>query len=227
MRRTLPRLSTITSSTCFGLLALFLSASTLAQDVPAHNPDGLISLRGKVLLVTSFELSIKPQGDDPFKVKLVQPFHLYAPVPGSLSHLKDTSFIGVTTVKGPNGKQVATEIHIFPEALRGIGEGSYPWNQPGSSPANRMTNGKVSLSAAPDAATQSQMSNGSVKRTGASTLVVQYQGGERTVTVPPNTPVTEIQLSSKPLIPGDEVTVFVKKGSDGLLHSSMATLERK
>jgi hypothetical protein len=49
------------------------------------------------------------------------------PVPGTLQG----SFVGVTSVPQPDGAQRATEIHIFPEELRGTGEGSYLMNQQG------------------------------------------------------------------------------------------------
>ena len=62
-------------------------------------------------------------------MKLVQPFHLYAGVPGDLSHLKDTNFVGVTSVKQPDGTERASAIGILPEELRGVGEGSYMMKQ--------------------------------------------------------------------------------------------------
>src|ERR1700682_1048514 len=84
------------------LLALCAPLSGLAQDVPAHNPDGLISISGTVERTSADELAIKPRtGTDVMTVKLMQPFHLYGRVPGDLSHLKDTNFVGVTSVKQP------------------------------------------------------------------------------------------------------------------------------
>jgi hypothetical protein len=79
-----------------GAFALFLAfyapLSSLAQDVPAHNPDGLISISGTVERTSTDELAIKPlTGSEVMTVKLVQPFHLYARVPGNLSHVKDTN----------------------------------------------------------------------------------------------------------------------------------------
>ena len=65
------------------------------------------------------ELAIKPPtGSDVTTVKLAQPFHLYARVPGDLSHLKDTNFVGVTSVKQPDGTERASAIGILPEELR-------------------------------------------------------------------------------------------------------------
>ncbi len=127
--------SAIYKKTRGGALALLLAFSAplsgLAQDVPAHNPDGLISISGTVERASADEIAIKPRtGGDVTTVKLVQPFHLYARVPGDLSHLKDTSFVGVTAVKQPDGTERASAIGILPEELRGVGEGSYMMNQP-------------------------------------------------------------------------------------------------
>jgi hypothetical protein len=211
------------------LWAFFVPLSGLAQDVPAHNPDGLISIRGTVERASANELAIKPPTEgDVMSVKLVQPFHLYARVPGDLSHVKDTNFVGVTSVKQPDGTELATAISILPEELRGVGEGSYMMNQPTGATPSRMTNGNVSASRMTNGtASQSRMSNGSVKRTDASTLTVQYQGGVQKVTVPPDTPVNEFQLSATKPVAGDKVFLWAQKGSDGSFSSSKGILAGK
>jgi hypothetical protein len=66
------------------------------------------------------------------------------------------------------------------------------------------------------------MSNGSVSSTNGSSLVVQYAGGSQNVTVPPNTPVTELKLSSKNLAVGDQLVVMAKKAPDGSLTADKA-----
>jgi hypothetical protein len=71
------------------------------------------------------------------------------------------------------------------------------------------------------------MSNGNVASTNGSTLVVQYAGGSQTVTVPPNTPVTQIKQVSKLLAAGDQVVVVATKRSDGSLVSGKALLTTK
>ncbi|MEP6491321.1 MAG: hypothetical protein ABJF01_01495 [bacterium] len=155
-------------------------------------------------------------------LKVVQPLRLYERGPSDLSKVKESSFIGVTTVKQPDGSEQATEIHVFPDELRGLGEGSRMMAPAGGANGNRMTNGKVAGS--PDAsrmtngtAQPSRMSNGSVSSANGSTLVVQYPGGSQSVTVPPNTPVTEIKASAKVLGVGDEAVVLAKKAKDGSL----------
>jgi hypothetical protein len=201
------------------LLTLSAPLSSPAQDVPAHNPGGMISISGTVERASAGELAIKPRtGSDIMTVKLVQPFHLYARVPGDLSHLKDTSFVGVTSVKQPDGTERASAIGILPEELRGVAEGSYMMNTPAGATPSRMTNGAVS---------QSRMSNGIAKREEASTLTVQYQGGVQKITVPADTPVNEYQLTATKPVIGDRVFVLARKASDGSLSSSVGVLSGK
>jgi hypothetical protein len=211
------------------LLALAAPLSGLAQDVPARNPDGLISIIGVVERASADELVVKPPvGTDVMAVKLVQPFHLYARVPGDLSHLKDTSFVGVTSVKQPDGTEQASAIGILPEELRGVGEGSYMMNTPPGGTASRMTNGSASASRMTNGtASESRMSNGSVTRTDATTLTVRYQGGVQTITVLADTPVNEYRLTAAKPAVGDRVFLLARMASDGSFTSSKGVLASK
>ena len=217
----LENFSAVYKKTWGGALAVLFAFSAplsgLAQDVPAHNPDGLISISGRVEGASADELAIKPlTGSDVMTVKLVQPFHLYARVPGDLSHLKDTNFVGVTSVKQPDGTERASAIGILPEELRGVGEGSYMMKQ--SAGSSRMTNGTAS---------QSRMSNGSAKRTDGSTLTVQYQGGAQNIKVPADTPVHEYRLTATKPVVGDKVFLWARKASDGSFSATKGILSGK
>jgi hypothetical protein len=195
-------------------------SSQVAQSASTPNPNAPIMLRGTVASVSANQLVLKSDTGS-VTVALVQPFHLYVRAPSDLAHVKENSFIGVTTVKQPDGSEKATEIHVFPEELRGIGEGSRMMSP--SAGASRMTNGNVSQSRMTNGtASQSRMSNGNVSSTNGSSLVVQYAGGSQNVTVPPNTPVTELKLSSKGLAAGDQVAVVTKRAPDGSLTADKA-----
>jgi hypothetical protein len=150
-------------------------------------------------------------------VKLTAPLKVYAREQGKLADVTDNSFIGVTTVKQTNGAELATEIHIFPEELRGMGEGSRMMTQASGGGGSRMTNGAVTAS-------QSRMSNGSVASANDSTLVVQYAGGSTTVTVPRDVAVTELKATPRSLKAGDQVVVPVTKQADGSLSSDKVLL---
>jgi len=93
--------------------------------------------------------------------------------------------------------------HIFPEELRGLGEGRFMMDtQPGTS--SRMINGAAS-----------RMSNGQVQKSDGASLVIQYQGRSRTVKVPANIPVTAYKATNKKLSPGDKVVALAKKNANG------------
>ena len=216
MKNLLIRTASAFSICSFALTALACSTkadssadtSQVVQTAPAPNPDTPIMVRGTVTSVSANQVVLKSD-TGAVTVALTQPFHLYSRVPAKLARVTENSFIGVTTVKQPDGSERATEIHVFPEELRGLGEGS---RMMGASPS-RMTNGNVS---------QSRMTNGNVSSTNGSSLVVQYAGGSQNVTVPPNTPVTELKLSDKSLAVGDQVAVLAKKAADGSISADKA-----
>jgi hypothetical protein len=197
-------------------------STQVAQSAQTPNPNAPIMLRGTVVSVSANQLILKSDSGT-VTVKLAQPFHLYARAPSDLSHVNESSFIGVTTVKQPDGSERATEIHVFPEELRGVGEGSRMMATNTSTAASRMTNGNVSASRMTNGtASQSRMSNGNVRSTNGSRLVVQYAGGSQNVTVPPNTPVTELKISPRNLAAGDRVAVLAKRAPDGSLTADKA-----
>ena len=203
------------------------STQDTAQIGQAPNPNAPILLRGTVTSVSPTQLVLKSD-TGAITVTIAQPFHLYTRAPSDLSHVKESTFIGVTTVKQPDGSERATEIHVFPEELRGLGEGSRMMAPQASAAASRMTNGNVSASRMTNGtASQSRMSNGSVSSTSGSSFVVQYAGGSQNVTIPPNTPVTELKLSSKNVAVGDQLAVMAKKAQDGSLMADKAVSTAK
>jgi hypothetical protein len=192
----------------------------VSQSAQTSSSDTSVTVRGTVQSVSTNQLVLKADTGS-VTVVIAQPFHFYVRAPSDLSHVKESAFIGVTTVKQPDGSERATEIHIFPEELRGVGEGSRMMAP--NANASRMTNGNVSQSRMTNGtASQSRMSNGNVSSTNGTSLVVQYAGGSQNVTVPPNTPVTELKLSSKPLAAGDQVAVLATRAPDGSLTATRA-----
>lgn len=200
--------------------ASMTSASTARApaEAPSSGPSDITPVRGTVASVTDSVLTVTTASGD-VRVSITSPLDLYASVPGTLSQVKESSFVGVTSVAQPDGSQRATEIHIFPDKLRGTGEGSYPMTQPGASPGsshNTMTNGTVSAS--------KRMTNGTIGKASGGTLTVQYQGGTQTITVPADVHVSEIAPSHAKLAPGAKVVVLGKKQPDGSLKASAAVL---
>src|SRR6202023_4247329 len=117
-------------------------------------------------------------------VGIARPLTTYTQIPSDLSHVTSTSYVGVASTEQADGKEVAKQIIIFPEELRGAAEGSVLTDAPGATTHSRMTNGSVSS----PAASHSRMTNGSVEKGGGSTLVGRYQDGSQTVSLPAGVP---------------------------------------
>lgn len=143
-------------------------------------------------------------------VAVKEPLTTYKQIPSDLSHITASSYVGVASTE-QNGKQVAKQVFIFPPELSGAVEGSVLTDPPGATTHSRMTNGSVS-----QPASHSRMTNGTVQKSGT-TLVLNYQGGSQTISVPSNVPVTEVAPQKVTFSPGDVVYAATEKLADGTL----------
>jgi len=198
--------------------------TSVASSTASTSSDTSAMVRGTVSTASPTQVVVSTANGN-VTVAVTPPLTVYSRQPARLADVKDNVFIGVTTVKQPDGSERATEIHIFPEELRGLGEGSRMMNAgAGGNPGNRMTNGAVSQSRMTNGTAASRMSNGSVANANGSTFDVQYAGGMQKVTVPPNTPVTQIKAISRQLATGDQVVIPAKKNPDGTLSTNRVML---
>jgi hypothetical protein len=191
--------------------------STAAAGGEVSTPNAAAMVRGVVSDVTSSSLVIKTDTGS-VTLALAGPPEVFDREPGSLSDVADNAFVGVTSVKQSDGKEQATEIHVFPEDLRGLGEGSRMMEPSANRTGSRMTNGSVQAS---------RMSNGTVSSANGGTIVVTYAGGSQTIDVPPSTPVSVIKETSKQPAAGDQVVVMPKRGDHGALTASSVFLVSK
>jgi hypothetical protein len=148
------------------------------------------------------------------RVEIKQPLTIYREVPSDLSHVTSSAYVGVTSVKQTNGTELAKQIMIFPRELRGAAEGSFMMDAaPDATTHSRMTNGSV---ARPPGST-SRMTNGTVRKGGGTTLVVHYQDGAQTISVPRSVAVTEAAPAKMTLAQGDTVYVATTGPTNGPL----------
>ena len=183
---------------------------TNAQPVPSVS-----GVLGQVKSVTdaSVEIQTKP---GVVSLEIAQPLTTYRQVPSDLSHVTSNSYVGVASAKQPNGTEVAKQILIFPSELRGAAEGTVLLDpQPGAAKTSRMTNGTASRRA--PTRSPSRMTNGVVQKGNATTLVVQYQGGSQTISVPASVPVTQVAAGPVPLEVGDAVYAVTEPQANGKL----------
>src|SRR6202046_3167014 len=190
------------------LAALVTPSIVWAQAKTVPPIDGVI---GKLQSFDGKSLNVQtPSGVVHVSVK--QPLTTYKQIPSDLSHVASAPYIGVASAE-QDGKQVAKQIFIFPAELSGAAEGSVLTDPPGATTHSRMTNGTVSR----PAASHSRMTNGTVQQNNGATLVVNYQDGSQTISVPLDVPVTEVAPEKVTFSPGDVVYATTQKLPDGTL----------
>jgi hypothetical protein len=189
--------------------------ATEAQQVAPPIPGAI----GKVQSFKGSSLDVQtPSGVVHVEVK--QPLTTYKQMPSDLSHVTSASYVGVASTEQTDGKEVAKQIIIFPPELRGAAEGSVLTDPPGAMTHSRMTNGSVSR----PAESHSRMTNGTVQKGGSTTLVVQYQDGSETISVPPNVPVVEVAPEQVTFATGDIVYAATEKLPNGTLMTNKILL---
>ena len=197
-------------------VALAPAPADSTTSTASSTPTSPSPVRGTLKSVSDTALIISTASGD-VHVRITPPLNVYTRTPSDLAHVTPTSFVGVTSVTAPDGSQRATEIHVFPEELRGTGEGSRPMTPtPEGASASTMTNGSVSAS---------RMTNGTVGASaGGNSITVRYQGVSRTIAIPANVAVTAITATKQKLTQGTNVIVLATKGPDGGLSASTVML---
>ena len=197
---------------CIALLTALATSNVVWAQANAAAPiSGVI---GKVQSFTGSSLDVQtPSGVVHVNVK--QPLTTYKQIPSDLSHITAASYVGVASTEQADGKEVAKQIFIFPAELSGAAEGSVLTDPPGATTHSRMTNGSVSR----PSVSHSRMTNGTVQKGGGTTLVVRYQDGSQTISVPPNVPVTEVAPEKVTFSEGDVVYAATEKLPDGTLST--------
>src|SRR5712672_4856377 len=192
------------------LLAAQTIPNPVAAQVRAVAP--LSGVIGKVQSVTDSSIDVQT-GSGVVHANITQPLTPYKQIPADLSHVTSTSYVGVASTEQADGKEVAKQIIIFPEELRGAAEGSVLTDPPGVTTHSRMTNGSISR----PAVSHSHMTNGTVQKGSGTTLVVQYQDGSKTISVPPSVPVMEVAPEQVTFADGDVIYVATEKLPNGTL----------
>ncbi|HEY8067828.1 MAG TPA: hypothetical protein VIF38_02970 [Burkholderiales bacterium] len=176
------------------LLLAAVSAVAIAQ-APASPP---LRIRGVVEKMDGTNMTVKARGGESVTVKLADNYAVMGIAKASIADLGNGKYIGTTTVGERDGALVALEVHIFPEAMRGAGEGSRDWDL---RPASKMTNANV--------ASITNVGNDRV-------LMVQYKGGEKKILVPANAEIVSFTPADKSeLKAGAHVFVIAQRQADG------------
>ena len=215
------------STGAMGATAPASQSTAVAPSSAAASGDTIV--RGRITQVSDSALTLSTSSGE-VRVVLAQPVKVYTRNRADLSRVTDNAFVGITSVPQPDGSQRATEIHVFPEELRGLGEGSRPMGAPGSGGnKSTMTNGSVSGSRMTNGSARmtngaARMTNGTSRGASAGTVTVSYNGGSQTITVPPDVPVTVLEATTTKLATGANVIVVGNREADGSIKSSRVML---
>jgi hypothetical protein len=187
-------------------LLTVLAVSSLALGF-AGSPalaQGTIRVRGTIEKVEGKALMVKSRDGRELKVVPTDNALMVAIIKASTADIKQGSFVGVTGMPQADGSQRAIEVHIFPEAMRGTGEGHYAWDL---RPQSTMTNANVEHA---------------VTAVDGQTLILKYKDGEKKIIVPPEAPVVTYTTGDKSdLKPGTKIFIAAaKKLPDGSLDAA-------
>jgi hypothetical protein len=175
----------------------------------AQQPPSLTRVRGTIEGVDGDMLAVKSRAGEDFKLRMTADTRVVGIAKISLSDIKVGSFIGTTTVPGADGSQNAVEVHVFPEDMRGTGEGSRPFDL---RPNSTMTNATVAQTVAGN---------------DGHTLLIKYKDGEKKVVVSPETPVvTYVPADKSELKAGAKVIAAMKKLPDGSYETNRVSVGR-
>ena len=198
------------AAACFALVCVALPAS--AQET--------VRIRGTIESIDGPVFVVKNRDGAELRLTVTDKPLFVAIVKGTMADIKPGMFVGSTGVTQEDGTQKAIEVHIFPESMRGTGEGHRPMD---TEPGSTMTNATVTnVTAAPKSAPRSTMTNATVANVapGGSTrkLTLQYKGGEKTVVVGDGVPVVMVEAGDPSmLVPGAHIVVTAAKQLDGTL----------
>jgi hypothetical protein len=186
-----------------GWKALLLAAAGTVVLAWGAGAQDAVRVRGTIERVDGPVYVIKARDGSEVKVTLAADALAVALIKASLSDIKVGSYVGVTGMPQVDGTQKAVEVHIFPENMRGVGEGHRPWDL---QPKSTMTNANVEQS---------------VAGVDGQTLLLKHKDGENKIVVTPETAiVTYIKGDRSELKPGTKIFIAAgKKQADGTVQA--------
>ena len=188
------------AAACFALVCVALPAS--AQET--------VRIRGTIESIDGPVFVVKNRDGAELKLTLTDNPMFVVIVPSKMTDIKQGMFVGSAGMMLDDGVQKAIEVHIFPESMRGTGEGHYDWDL---LPKSKMTNGNVEHA---------------VTGVDGPVLSVKYKDGEKKLLVTPQTVVVTYEMGKREEIqPGTKIFVAAaKKQADGTLQTPRITYGR-
>jgi hypothetical protein len=187
----------------FGFALISFALPATAQDT--------VRVRGTIERIEGPVFVVKARDGAELKLTVTEDHPLFVViVPGKMSDIKPGMYVGSAGTMQEDGTQKAIEVHIFPESMRGTGDGHYDWDL---LPKSKMTNGNVEQA---------------VTGVDGPMLSVKYKDGEKKLVVTPQTVVVTYEMGKREDIqPGTKIFVSAaKKQPDGTLQTPRITYGR-
>jgi hypothetical protein len=183
-----------------------LSFVSICTALPASAQE-TVRIRGTIESIDGPVFVVKNRDGAELKLTMADNPLYVAIVKSTMADIKSGMWVGSSGMTQPDGSQKAIEVHIFPESMRGTGEGHYDWDL---KPNAKMTNANVEQT---------------VAGVEGPVLSVKYKDGEKKVLVTPETAVvTYVPGTRDDLKPGTKVFVAAaKKQADGTLQTRRIT----
>jgi hypothetical protein len=182
----------------FGAVATVGAILVLALGASAQLPPNVMLVRGTLDGAEPGILVVKTK-DETTRISLTEKTGYAAVFAARLAEVKKGEYVGITARRGSDGGWQAVEVHIFPEAMRGLSEGHYPWDFPGTT----MTNAVVAAI---------------VRRVDGPLLTLTPKGQSVQIVVPPTATIVRIELQKDGVLRfGAGTVVVVRKETDGSL----------
>ncbi|HEU4620499.1 MAG TPA: hypothetical protein VFV10_20865 [Gammaproteobacteria bacterium] len=195
-----------TKNVLLGAAALLLASPAFAQ-APSSPFQGLTRFAGTVEKLDGRRLTVATEDGAAKTLELPDSLQITESKRATMSDLEAGKFVGCTAVTASAGKLRASECHIFPDSMRGRGEGHNPMGPPNTT----MTNGNIAT-----------MTNGSVQSAqggGAGVVLhVTYQGGAQDIEVTKETQITQISVGDASLLKRGAKVSGAARETDGALR---------
>ncbi|HEY2257679.1 MAG TPA: DUF5666 domain-containing protein [Variovorax sp.] len=177
------------------MLACSLAGSLASAQTPP------VGVRGAISAVADDSITVHTTRGEDLKIMMTPQTQVRAVTLASIGDIKPGSYIGTAATPQPDGSLKALEVHVFPPAMAGTGDGHRAWDL---KPNSTMTNGTV----------------GDLVASNGRTLTLKYKGGEKKVVVPDDVPIVNLEPGDRSLLMvGTKVVLFATKAADQTLSA--------
>ncbi len=188
---------------------IFALATTLFSTTAFAQSAAPTRIRGDIVAVEGNVLDVKSREGERLKIRLTETVAVNAVVKASLADIKPGTYVGTAAMPQKDGPSRAIEVLIFPEAMRGAGEGDRSWDL---QPESTMTNATIAET---------------VQSVDGPVMTLKYKDGEKKISIPKDAPlVTFVSASVVDLKVGETIFISATKQADGIFETARVTVSR-